>query len=331
MRTLPYIIIYVLVLAGCDSEPAFFYPRDGALRLDQVQLKGTHNSYHVAPDPPLLPELAYTHAPLDVQLEDQGVRQLELDVYYVRDDTGPRFEVHHLPYDRGTRCELLGECLATLRTWSDAHPAHGPLVVAIELKDNFDPGLAPLLIADLESALLAAWPRERLITPGWVQGSRLTLREAIVERGWPVLAALRGKVLFVLLAGDYEDTYTHGGVRLDDRLAFVFSDPSRPYAALANVDDPIAGAAAIDEALGAGLLVRTRADDGGVEARANDTMRLTAALASGAELVATDYPAPVAGLAYVVDLPGGAPSRCNPRTAPAWCQATDVEDPAFLP
>jgi hypothetical protein len=76
------------------------------VRLNQVQVLGSHNSYHIEPAPsldlllqvsdPLVPgcggpeepcpsELSlvwdYTHAPLDQQFSSQGIRQIELDVF----------------------------------------------------------------------------------------------------------------------------------------------------------------------------------------------------------------------------------------------------------
>ncbi|MEZ4238711.1 MAG: hypothetical protein R3F59_21680 [Myxococcota bacterium] len=46
--------------------------------------------------------------------------------------------------------------------------------------------------------------------------------------------------------------------------------------------------------------------------------------------MSTDYPAPLGWTSYWVEIPGGAPSRCNPVTAPEDCASTDVEDPARL-
>ena len=62
------------------------------LRLNQIQVIGTHNSYHIAPSPGLLkairlvaPSTAdaidYTHQPLAEQFEKFKVRQIELDIY----------------------------------------------------------------------------------------------------------------------------------------------------------------------------------------------------------------------------------------------------------
>ena len=58
----------------------FNYPHDSEIRLNQLQTKGTHNSYHIAAKDPIMP-LAYTHAVLDVQFREQGVRQIELDTH----------------------------------------------------------------------------------------------------------------------------------------------------------------------------------------------------------------------------------------------------------
>jgi hypothetical protein len=77
-------------------------------------------------------------------------------------------------------------------------------------------------------------------------------------------------------------------------------------------------------------VVRTRADADNVEPFAGDTARRDAALAGGAQLVSTDYPAPVQGVDYVMDVPGGTPSRCNPVTAPSDCSASDIENPDFM-
>jgi hypothetical protein len=62
-----------------------------ALRLNQIQAIGSHNSYHLAPPAALLNTLRrfssevdawnYSHPPLGVQLRDFGLRQFELDVF----------------------------------------------------------------------------------------------------------------------------------------------------------------------------------------------------------------------------------------------------------
>jgi hypothetical protein len=62
---------------------------DGVLRMNEIQVVGTHNSYHVEADPKEQSSMAkatsddtinnirYTHPALDVQLEDSRVRSIE--------------------------------------------------------------------------------------------------------------------------------------------------------------------------------------------------------------------------------------------------------------
>ncbi len=62
------------------------------VRLNQIQVIGTHNSYHIEPTAPMmqligitspdLPQtLQYTHRPLPEQFSELGMRQIELDVF----------------------------------------------------------------------------------------------------------------------------------------------------------------------------------------------------------------------------------------------------------
>jgi len=73
-------------LAGGARAPA------SEPRLNQVQVIGSHNSYHIAPDPAVRELIAasgrrraeaieYTHKPLAEQFSRLGIRQVELDVY----------------------------------------------------------------------------------------------------------------------------------------------------------------------------------------------------------------------------------------------------------
>ncbi len=64
----------------------------GEPRLNQIQVIGTHNSYHLAPDPAVRALIAatgrqraeaidYSHRPLAEQFSRLGIRQIELDLY----------------------------------------------------------------------------------------------------------------------------------------------------------------------------------------------------------------------------------------------------------
>ncbi len=64
---------------------------DRCVSLDELQVLGSHNSFHVQPRPTLFTALLtlspafeaweYTHLPLDQQFDTQAVRQIELDVF----------------------------------------------------------------------------------------------------------------------------------------------------------------------------------------------------------------------------------------------------------
>jgi hypothetical protein len=318
-------------LSAGPQLPIYDYPLDSTLRLNHVQMKGTHNSFHLEPDQSL-PEWGYSHAPLDQQLGTQGVRHFELDIHFnIEDET---FSVYHIGLvDDRTMCTRFTDCLAALRSWSDAFPAHHTIIVGLDAKDAFREELARVFWERLEADILSVWPRERLITPDDVKGGAESVRDALTAEGWPTLGDGRARLLlFFMNSGGHVAYYTHGGRDLDGRLMFVNSDVDTPmpYDAMYNIDDPIDGARKIESAVKAGFIVRTRADGDVVEPRAGDTTRREAAFASGAQLVSTDFPAPVSGVDYVVEIPDGTPSRCNPLTAPPECTSEAIEDPEFI-
>ena len=307
-----------------DAPVAPEYPLDDVLRFNHIQMKGTHNSYHIEPDFVAHPSWRYTHSPLPVQLSDEGVRNFEIDVHW-NEEMG--FLVHHLPIiDQQTVCETFVECLQDLKTWSDDHPGHHPLVVFVEPKDDIDVG-APITghFDDLEAEILSVWPIDRLVTPAEVQGESDTLREAVTERGWPTLGTLRNRLFLVLLdSGDHRDEYLEVGI--ENRLMFTDSSPDAPYAAFLAWSNPLDDEARYLEMVEAGFVVRARTDSvDGDEAPNNDRTRFDAALRVGAHFIVTDFPFPVEDREYWVDLPMGRPSLCNPITAPEDCEPHDIE------
>lgn len=306
----------------------FSYPRDQELALNQLQLKASHNSYHIAPEV-TLDALRYTHPPLTEQLEQHGTRGFELDTFFSTEKD--EFEVFHLfALDEGTTCRRFVDCLSELRAWSKKNPGHHPLLVQIEPKSPL-PADTETHFQKLEAEILSVWPRERIVTPDVVQGDAVTLRDAVVTNGWPKLGEVRGKILFFLdEAGPFREAYTHGGVDLVGRILFVNSVPDSAFEATYVLNDPVGDATEIADALSKNFVVRTRADSDNTEPFLGDTTRRDAALASGAQIVSTDYEAPVEGVDYVVEIPGGTPSRCNPVTAPAECVSEDIENPEFI-
>ena len=141
------------------------------LKLNQLQVIGSHNSYHIAPYDTLMgvinifaPELGmsidYTHEILMDQFLNFGIRQIELDVY--RDPEGglfasqmgswlagqdwtpnipelsePGLKVLHFPdIDFDTHLITFKTALEKLKIWSDTYPGHVPIFVLVECKSE---------------------------------------------------------------------------------------------------------------------------------------------------------------------------------------------------
>ncbi len=305
------------------------YPRDDALRLNHVQAKGTHNSYHLEPVDSVSDTHLYSHASLDVQLSDQGVRQFELDLHYRE---GEGFEVFHLPIaDDRTTCRRFVDCLALVEAWSDAHPWHVPILIWLEPKDDVD-FLDETLIGfldrydELEEEILSVFRRSRILTPDELRGDHDDLPSAVVSQGWPTLGALRGRVIFSLLdSGEHRDTYTAAAPNLAGRLLFVASSsPTDPFAAMFKINDARQEAERVRELVTEGFIVTSNVD-GASEDATDNVDKLAASLAAGMHYGSSDYPAPVEGYAYWFDLSDGAPARCNPVFPAAACVAEDIE------
>jgi hypothetical protein len=161
-----------MVLAQSGSQTT----QDKIVHLNQIQVIGSHNSYHAgfAPserkylemkNPKALRSLDYHHAPLGDQLSG-GVRQVEIDVFadpaggrfahpaIVRNVAAaglpadpdfdpqhemdkPGFKVMHVQdLDERSTCHTFVACLRDVRAWSQAHPRHIPIFILVETKED---------------------------------------------------------------------------------------------------------------------------------------------------------------------------------------------------
>lgn len=296
------------------------------VRLNHIQMEGTHNSTHIPMPGPTLPEYHYTHQPLEVQFEEQGVRQIELDLHY--NAQKDRIAVYHvMAIDFRSTCRMLRECFEQINAWSTANPLHHPIIIQFEMKTFSSPKPPLEMMAQLETDIKAVFPIDRVITPDEVQGTYRDLATAVASGNWPRIDDVRGHVMFAMEDdGEYRSAYTYGDQDLHGRLIFVDAPPGYAYSAYTILNDPIGDLDAIRSSLAAGLIVRTRADSCCTEADNNDFSRLEAALASGAHIITTDFPDPVDTTDYWVEMPGGNPSRCNPITALTGCTSTAIEN-----
>ena len=202
------------------AEAPIFASEAGALRIDQLQLKGSHNSYHRAPFFSLSPTFRYNHAPLATQLEQQGVRHLEIDVRYA----DGRLRVGHAPIiDGQTNCSDFNACIRQVRDWSQKHPRHLPVFIFVQPKEG------GLIGADLDGRLelldheiSRVFARRQLLTPREVARGYSSLVSAVRELGWPTVENTRGKVAFVLFGAQrLVRKYARGRPALAGRLMFA--------------------------------------------------------------------------------------------------------------
>ncbi len=303
--------------------------------------------------------LDYYHLPLAQQL-DRGVRQIEIDVFAdpqggryaspkgealakaAGETTGfdeaamrrPGFKVFHIPdVDYLSSCVTLVRCLGEVDRWSRAHPRHLPIMITINAADTPSerPGItAPIALDDarlldaLDGEIRSVLPGKRLITPDEVRGAAPTLRDAVHARGWPTLAAARGRIYVLLdVRKPVSDVYRDGHPSLAGRAMFGWYPDDQPESAIQIVQDPLSDAAQITRWVRDGVIVRTRTDANTVEARRRDHAKADAAMASGAQAVSTDYypgaPDPLA-TGFVVTLPGRAMARCSPVRVAGGCR-----------
>lgn len=334
-----YLLLTVAAACACGqpvqpSPPLRTYGLDDVLRLNHLQARGTHNSYHLEPERVVDDSHRFSQPPLLTQLRDEGVRQLEFDLHLRRGrDGSEHLEVFHIPgtIDDKTTCLRFSDCLETIRRWSDATPWHTPVLVWLEPKNEL--AVLETTLASLEgrhdtieAEIARVFPRDRLLTPDDVRRNHSTLREAITTEGWPTLGELRQKVIFALL--DHEenrDAYLAAQPNLAGRLLFPLTrDTSAPYAALVKLDSARGHADELERAIAEGFLVTVTADRADLDDAANAAEAM-ASTDSGAHYISTDFPRPVPDRAYWFALRGAFPIRCNPITAPPECTPDQLE------
>jgi hypothetical protein len=361
--------VSVTVVLACYIPAVRAQATDGTLKLNQIQVIGTHNSYHagIAPNESKLWQanhadayrgLDYQHQPLPQQF-DSGVRQIELDVYadmkggLYAHPSGPAmvaaaklppdpdfdpngvmskagFKVMHVQdVDYRSTCQPLTACLEQVRQWSRAHPDHVPIFILIETKQGKPRGELHMTEPEpftsstfnaLDAEIRSVFAADEMITPDDVRGHYSTLNEAVLAGNWPSLANSRGKVVFLMDQHAVGPVYLAGHPSLRGRVIFTNSTPGQPDAGFIERNE--GPASEIAELVRKGYLIRARTDSDTKEARTNDTTVRDAMIASGAQLLSTDYPvnepARWSGN-FVVTLPGKAVARCNPINAPVGC------------
>jgi hypothetical protein len=239
--------------------------------------------------------------------------------------------------DYASSCPTLVSCLTELRDWSSDNTDHLPILVLVEVKDDEIPDpvgtfVQPIPIEaehldELDEEIRSVFDDDQAITPDDVRGDAETLREVVVDDGWPTLAESRGKVLFALdNTNEILDLYLDGHPNLEGRMMFASVDPEDPAAAFVKLNDPIEDGERINELVEEGFVIRTRSDADTIQARNEDHTMSEAALESGAQYISTDYLEPDEQFSdYMVEMPDGGTVRCNPVRQPEDCDDDQLE------
>jgi Phosphoinositide phospholipase C, Ca2+-dependent len=319
-------------LAAIFLAPAFAAPAapvSSGLKLNQIQIVGTAESYKLAPSPEMLSlirmggkkdaqALDFSQPPLAAQL-DAGARALSFDIVYdpqgglfknpagasMADElldqdyvdamSGPGFKVIHVPdVDFKSSCNILKACLAQVSAWSSAHPSHVPLIIVLHCIDSKTPmpgATTPLAFDAAAAAALDAEIHDSFTASQLITPAQIKGTQASLKEA--------------VEAGNWPTLTAASGkilFVLDDgpKIAALYSaDPARPMfvateeaspnAAFVSIEDPVKDGARITADIRVGLMVITRADAETVEARDNNTNRREWAFGSGAQVVLTDF------------------------------------------
>ena len=184
--------ISLLILFSLQEEP---------LRMNDMKVLGSHNSYKLHIDPALqtllneqspgsIDGLLYSHVSLTEQL-NLGLRKLELDVVYDPEGgmyatpfghTGlknmgaevsefdpdsvmrnPGFKVLHVPdVDFRTNCYTFKRCLVEVKNWSLENPNHLPIAIMMNAKDGGVGQEGFVVPLQFDSVAFDAWDQEIL-------------------------------------------------------------------------------------------------------------------------------------------------------------------------
>lgn len=308
--------------------------------------------------------IAYTHRSLTEQFDRLGIRQIELDLF--ADSRGGRFakpkgielakaagypdapnfdpdgaleepgiKILHSPdFDYLTNVLTFERALREIEAWSDANPDHFPITVLLELKTGRDrpdrTKTEPFdedQLGEIDATIRKVMGKEDLITPADVRGPYATLREAVLERGWPSISSARGRVMFCMdNTSPVRDLYLSLDPNQESSVLFLSYDPASPVAGFFKMNNPKREFDEIQRRVKAGFIVRTRADSPTSTARENDPTQRDLALNSGAQFVSTDYPEPNLSFSlYQVQFPQGEIIRSNPVSGEPNFSGVDLE------
>jgi len=181
-----------------------------SFKLHEIQIKGTHNSYHTRTQD-RIPDWDYgfENYPLSQQLAD-GIMLVELDIRLTQG-----FPVVHAPkFDNLTTCSDLGSCfdaINTFRTVAAWTSSCSIIFVWLEVKKDPDVAWDASQFNALE-ALVQNKFQPLLYTPALLKANYSDVRTRVTSIGWPKLTDIQSRV-FVIFDDVWDDSvrpYTTG-------------------------------------------------------------------------------------------------------------------------
>jgi hypothetical protein len=282
------------------SESQFYdFELTPDLKMNDIQYLASHNSYKkkglslghffvgLGSSQEEAKAMNYDNKDLTTQL-NEGIRSFEFDV---RKRNGT-FMLTHVPLvDNSSVAPNFKLALEEIKLFSDYHPNHLPMIILLEIKDDWmmlDPSLDDIKSSDLRELddLISDTFGDDVITPSSVISNDLSLQASIQIHGWPRLVDTLGKVMVVLHAGSFVDQYILLDPSFETLHLFpsVYSDQIElPYAVFVIENNPLSEM--IPNLVQDNFMVRTRID---TELSYDDTIRLSG-IQSGAHILTSDF------------------------------------------
>jgi hypothetical protein len=308
------------VFCGFDIE----YARASGVKINELRYLATHNSYKLGLSDessffynramPLIMGEQYDYE-FDTITEqfNNGIRSIEIDINKIITDDGFKLScLHSYLLEQNSSMIDMRRGLEEMKMWSDYNPNHMPVVVLVEPKG----GLAGTKYASMDKeayeafdAMLAEVFGESLLTPSSVLGEYSNFASVRAANAYPTLQDTQGKFIFVLHEKSTLDNYIAIDNTMRAQKMFIaiadkktLKDESYLDKALFVIynNDNNKQLPKIRSAVEDGnFIVRTRLDKYALI----DAERKMQGIASGAQIMSTDYPySPSGRYGYICQL-----------------------------
>lgn len=282
-----------------ESKFVNFDRFDDTTTLDQIQLLASHNSYKkqgsslgklfvgLGDSFAEARALKYGYKNLTDQFES-GIRSMEFDVRKRKSS----FVLTHVPLvDNSSVAPDFAMALEEIYLYSSHNPTHIPMIFLIEIKDDWmilDHALQKITQTELIQLndLIKDKLKDSLYKPSDFMIDDLSVKETIVNHGWPTVSSLLGKVIFVLHPNNMNNLYEEIDPTFETHSMFIGSyedDLNHDYASFIVHNE--VDVTRIQELIQQGYIVRTRMDTSLIY----DDSRYNDAIISGAQILTSDF------------------------------------------